>query len=385
MKRSIVVFVQPRVTHYRKRFWELLRERLSNQGVDLRLLVDDPDQATRSKKDLVTLDWAEAVPSRRLRVGSRYLLWQPILRRVRGADLVIVEQASRHLANYALIAWQYWRGPAIAFWGHGADLTGESPSCVGELLKRYVSRRPSWWFAYTAHSARIVRELGYDSARITVVNNSTDTRAITAARSEFVKGDTRHASGKRARTAGAVAAFVGSIYPEKRISFLLEAARLVKSQLPDFSLLVIGAGPDSERLRAQTAMEDWVCWLGPRTGAELVEATSTVKLLLLPGLVGLVAVDSFALGIPIVTTDYPHHAPEVSYLDDGVNAIIVKPWHNVQQYATAVVDLLSDEVTRARLVQACLDDSTRYTVEEMASRVANGVLSAMHRDPVHVT
>ena len=39
--------------------------------------------------------------------------------------------------------------------------------------------------------------------------------------------------------------------------------------------------------------------------------------LLSPGRISLVAVDALVLGLPILTTSWPFHAPEVDYLPDG--------------------------------------------------------------------
>jgi hypothetical protein len=37
----------------------------------------------------------------------------------------------------------------------------------------------------------------------------------------------------------------------------------------------------------------------------------------MPGRVGLVAVDALALGLPVLTTHFPFHAPELEYLVEG--------------------------------------------------------------------
>jgi hypothetical protein len=46
-------------------------------------------------------------------------VWQPVLSATRKADLVIVDQASRLLVNYVLLARQRFGGPSIALWGMG--------------------------------------------------------------------------------------------------------------------------------------------------------------------------------------------------------------------------------------------------------------------------
>ena len=37
----------------------------------------------------------------------------------------------------------------------------------------------------------------------------------------------------------------------------------------------------------------------------------------MPGRIGLVAVDALCLGWPVLTTEWPFHAPEIEYLEEG--------------------------------------------------------------------
>ena len=60
----------------------------------------------------------------------------------------------------------------MALLGHGANLNVERASRLGEWVKRHVSRRAHWWFAYTEGARERVERLGYPPDRITVVQNS---------------------------------------------------------------------------------------------------------------------------------------------------------------------------------------------------------------------
>ncbi len=119
--------------------------------------------------------------------------------------------------------------------------------------------------------------------------------------------------------------------------------------------------------------------VGRATGARLAELAATAELVLAPGAIGLVAVDSFALRTPIVTTNWPFHRPEAEYLVDGVNARITP--NDVQGYADAVRRLLSADDEMEELRRGCAASSLRYTLEEMVSRFAGGVLEALDAPP----
>jgi glycosyltransferase involved in cell wall biosynthesis len=101
------------------------------------------------------------------------------------------------------------------------------------------------------------------------------------------------------------------------------------------------------------------------------------KLLLMPGGVGLVVLDSFALGVPMVTTDTRMHGPEIDYLEDGRNGILIECGESVETYADGVVGLLQDEGCLERLREGALAAAADHTIEKMARNFATGVTNAL--------
>src|SRR5262249_20738395 len=99
------------------------------------------------------------------------------------------------------------------------------------------------------------------------------------------------------------------------------------------------------------------------------------KLLLVPGAVGLVALDSFALGIPLVTTNWPWHGPEFEYLTPGANAVVTGD--HIDDYAREIQHYLSNEEELGMMKAACLAEAPRFSVEKMAQNFANGVCLAL--------
>jgi glycosyltransferase involved in cell wall biosynthesis len=99
----------------------------------------------------------------------------------------------------------------------------------------------------------------------------------------------------------------------------------------------------------------------------------------MPGLVGLVVVDSFALGVPLVTTDYPFHSPEIDYLKDGENGSIVHCGDDAAPYANAVVELLRKPERIAVLKDGAVRSAEQHTIETMATSFADGVMRCLGR------
>jgi hypothetical protein len=97
---------------------------------------------------------------------------------------------------------------------------------------------------------------------------------------------------------------------------------------------------------------------------------AAAEVLLMVGAVGLAAVDSFALGTPLITNMHAAHGPEFGYLRDGHNAVMVDG--DADAHAAAVAELLAHPHRLAQLRHACRADAARYTVESMADRFAAG-------------
>jgi glycosyltransferase involved in cell wall biosynthesis len=377
-RRPVVIVVFRYVHHYRARFYELLREELDARGVELRLIAGQPSAAELAKDDAVTLPWARAIHNRYLTVAGRELVWQPAFGMTRGADMVIVEQASRLLLNYALLLGRETGGPRVAFWGHGHNIQPHLASEPAEAVKRWASRRVDWWFAYNERSVEVVRELGVAPYRITCVQNAVDTTALIEARACMSEDDLAAARARFGVDSGHVAVFAGALYPDKRLDFLIAAADLVRERVPDFELLIVGAGPDAASVRPAATSRPWLHITGPLYDVDKVAAMSLARCLTLPGLVGLAILDGFALGLPLVTTSVPYHSHEVAYLKPGVNGLLSPNPEDLGAYAAAVVSLMEDDTLLDRLRRGCREAAGKYTVEAMAHNFAEGVVQALN-------
>jgi len=367
---SRVVIIQEHLPHYRQRFYELLRAELRARGIGLDLVYSPKNAANLLAGNL---SWATPVSVRK--VGR--FAWQNVHQCVHGADLVIVQQESKYAANYLLELKCCFSSQKFACWGHGKNFQAENASVIGERLKIATSVLCDWWFAYNDLSAKIVEELGFAHDRITSVQNSIDTESISAARQRVSSEQLVALRAQMGIQSENIAVFTGGLYREKRLSFLLEACQFVRNDIKDFELIVIGKGPESDLIKTAAAACPWVHYLGAKSDEEKVPYWMLSKLLLMPGLVGLVVLDSFALGVPMVTTDYPYHSPEISYLQNGVNGVIVSPWSDSRAYANHVAQLMLDQVQVELLARNALEAARFYTVQKMADNFANGVASAL--------
>lgn len=311
-------------------------------------------------------------------------MWQRISSRVAAADVVVVEQALRNLGTYPLLLKQRWArlagtSPRVALWGHGRTYT-KPVSRLETAAKGVVTREASWFFAYTEGGAAHLADRGYPRERITVLHNSVDTLSLTRTRElAETPGTPEHAEAAALRERhrlrrGRTALFLGGLDASKRIPFLLDCVRRVTEILPDFRLVVAGDGTD--RLLVDTAASSpgsAVVPLGHTTGRQAALLGAVSDIMLMPGRVGLCAVDSFALRTPIVTTAWPWHAPEFEYLRNGENAVVTPD--DPASYANAVRALLENPVQLHVLQANCGESAETYSIDAMAARFCEGLLS----------
>ena len=232
-----------------------------------------------------------------------------------------------------------------------------------------------WWFTYTRKSAEIVAATGFPSSRITSVNNSIDTLALTEAKDRISDTELEALRLSRGLTGENIAIYCGGMYPDKKIPFLLTACERIRSRIGNFEVLFIGDGPDSESVQQFAERHQWAHYLGSLTGDDKVAYFKLAKVQLLPGLVGLAVLDSFTLGVPMITTDLPIHRPEFDYIQDGYNGVVTT--FAVDAYSNQAIRLLEDETWHSKLVEGCLQSATRYSVDNMAINFSEGVRLAI--------
>jgi glycosyltransferase involved in cell wall biosynthesis len=369
MKR--VLIIQEHMPAFRVGFYEILREKLAENGIVLDLIYAPNQRNTFLNAEV---DWAIQVPLRWIagRVG-----WQPVLKHCRGKDLVVVQQEIKYLVNPVLQLWSKLGGPKVAYWGHGRNFQSSSTGSIGDRFKACLSKHVDWWFPYNTRSGDVVRAFGFPAGRITEVMNSIDTTLIRKVRGSTSMEDLARLKDELGITSSKVAVYTGGLYKAKRIEFLIEAALFIRQQIPDFHLIVIGDGRDADLVIKAASAHYWIHPVGAKTDTEKVPYWMLAKLLLIPGLVGLVIVDSFALGVPLITTDYPFHSPEIDYLRDGENGLRVNCGDDAGAYANAVVRLLEDGDELARLAENAEADGGRYSFEAMATNFADGVIRCL--------
>jgi len=91
----------------------------------------------------------------------------------------------------------------------------------------------------------------------------------------------------------------------------------------------------------------------------------------MPGLVGLVIIDSFITQLPLFTTDNNIHSPEIAYLVNGVNGIMTA--NTLDDHVNAVAKVLTDDIYLRHLQKGCAVSEEKYTLDNMINHFATGI------------
>ncbi len=366
--RARVLIIYRFLPHYRREFYCRLRETLGRQGVELDLTYG---RSNSEKGDEVTLKWAQFRKNWTLELFGIELVWQPCLLEACKYDLVVVEQANRLLINYLLMVLRRAMGFRLAFWGHGLNLQSRPGSLVNRFKILFLGC-VDWWFAYTEGVKSFLTDHGFPAGKITVVQNSIDLRRF----ERHLEGVTPEELLKLREDWGAsgpIGLFCGGLYREKRLDFLVQCCDQIRARLPEFHMFFIGAGKEQDVVEYACRQRDWMHYLGPLFEEDLAKYFSLGDVLLMPGLVGLVVLDSFAARCPMVTTHYPFHSPEIEYLENGVNGLVVSD----RDYVESVISLLSDETELEHLREGCLKSSQEFSLGAMVDNFSSGILGSL--------
>ncbi|MGY1740236.1 MULTISPECIES: glycosyltransferase family 4 protein [unclassified Blastococcus] len=339
--------------------FEGLNQRLNENGVELLVVTGAPRGAQAERRDAASAHpWQRNVPSWLLPLGKRSLTIRRLPRDLmRRADVLVAEFSIGSLDTWRL-ALDPRRARKLVLWGHvKAYVTQDLP--IARAAKRFLGRRVAALFAYTQSGATFGADLGIDHGKFTVLNNSLR-----------VDRGSRRIVTERAPARQSFL-YLGALDESKRLDVLLDVADRVAARRDDFELVIAGDGEQRSWIATQAAMRPYVRVVGRVDGPQKAALADECVGMLIAGRVGLVVVESFGLGLPLVAPTWHRHAPEFDYLEDRRNAVIVDD--SVEALADAVQKMMDDVGFRQRLVVGCREGAAKYSLEAMVDNFCHGL------------
>jgi phosphatidyl-myo-inositol alpha-mannosyltransferase len=168
-------------------------------------------------------------------------------------------------------------------------------------------------------------------------------------------------------TEGKTVLFVGRHEPRKGLAVLIEAAAHLG---PDVRLWVAGEGPETHRLRAATAGNPRIEWLGLLSEIEKARRMRAAEVFCAPSLhgesFGVVLLEAMAASTPIVASDLPGYR---NVARPGAEALLVPPG-DATALATALEQALAGGPEIDEMVARADRRASHFSMERLAERYA---------------
>lgn len=366
---TLLSIVQPYVPVYRVPFFDALNEVLNREGIELQVLAAEPAGAQAARGDAAgPLPWVRPVDPTFLSVAHRRLQLTSSLSDWRDSDAVIVPLMGT--SPDALIAGLSGRRKRFGLWGHVAPYTAP-PNALDLAVERWLMRRSSRIFAYTPGGANFARAAGIPASKITVVMNTIDTAGVRGDRHDTGLDEPDELFGPESSFGTApYVAYIGGLDSEKRVDTLAEAMQLLHERGSGLKFVIGGSGVARDLLRPaeQRGQAVYLGFVTPAQKARILRGAAAIAN---PGRVGLIAVDSLAAKVPIVSTRSAFHAPEHEYLREGDSWFLSEP--DPMSFADALEKVALAGPRRSEL------DWHAPQLDEMVANFAEGVMQLLER------
>jgi len=244
---------------------------------------------------------------------------------------------------------------------------------VDVAIERWQLRRADGIFAYTSRGASFARDAGAAPEKIVTLNNTIDTDEL---RSEIKALDAQTVQGFQSRfglSPSRTLAYIGGIAESKRIDVLAAVLDRLWQTQPSVKLIVGGQGRCAGLLDRAEARGQ-VVRVGYADAKMKALISATASFIVNPGRVGLLAVDALAMGLPIVTTRWPYHAPEIEYLTEGET--LFTSAEDTDSFAQLVSDLLAGE----RPLPTTMRNSYEVpALSDLVTRFSDGIVAMLSK------
>jgi glycosyltransferase involved in cell wall biosynthesis len=226
---------------------------------------------------------------------------------------------------------------------------------LGGAVERSALRRADAVVVLTDRTAAVLAADGVPVDRVSTIPSGFDPSLFAGDPPDVFRGAGRPRIG-----------YVGRLAPQKCVDRLIEAFGRMRAPA---SLVVVGDGPDRDRVHALAAGHPRVHLTGFVDHTAVPAVLASLDVLVLPSAyeeMGSVLTEAMASGLPVVASDVGG-IPEV--VRDGVTGLLVPPG-DVDALAAALDRLAADPGLRTRLSAGARARAAGYAWPRLAARVA---------------
>jgi glycosyltransferase involved in cell wall biosynthesis len=387
---KVAILHQGFIPHYRVRFFELLNQVSGTQYVVFH-------GAPASNTAWIEAEGPFEFPNRRienreLHLGGWLAIYQPVVREILsgGYDIVVLGHEVKFLSNILLALLCKARGIPVLYWGFGYhvkvgfDSTSESKgwaSWLAARAKNGLTRLADGYLAYTKSGAERLAAIGYPPQRTFVVQNTIDISEQCRIYDTLKDADPqalRETFGLQPDSV--VLVYIGRLLEVKHVDVLIEAVALINRDFDSkaaVEAVIIGSGPKMDALKHLAGENPAIRFLGRIDDDLAARYMKVAAAVVIPGQNGLAINHAFSQGRPIITRRHVLHSPEVEYISDGYNGLIIDG--DFDTFVTTLARFVDSPEWQRRLSEGALLSRDGLRIEHMVQRFDDGVKATVAR------
>jgi glycosyltransferase involved in cell wall biosynthesis len=223
--------------------------------------------------------------------------------------------------------------PSVFTWhevwdGYWYEYMGKA-GFFGKIVEKAVSKISEKNIAVSDWTKKRLESLGVLKDNITEIPNGIDLKKISEIKHEGGPTSANSLNSPDFKEKNYDVIFAGRLIKEKNVNFLLKAIALLKTDFPDIRCCIVGDGPEKATLLGlanELAISGNVEFAGFQEYDTLICKIKASKVLVLPSSregFGMVVIEAFACGVPVVTVTERYNAAQ-GLVDDGVDGFVVK-------------------------------------------------------------
>lgn len=291
---------------------------------------------------------------------AHHFLWQKGILKLgisREFDVIVYLGNIYYISTWISAILARLTGKRVLMWSHGF-LRNERG--FKDWLRKRFYKLAHGMLLYHNRGREIMIQKGFDPQSLYVVYNSLDYDTQRKVRTDIKIEEQRSCREKLFKVSNLpILYFIGRLTPQKRLSMIIEAAKLLKSQNIECNILFVGDGPEKENLEKQASLSGLagnLCLFGAcYDEKEIALMTSVSDVCVAPGEIGLTCMHSLAYGLPVVTHNNPDfQMPEYEAIKPGLNGAFFEK-DSVLSLAETIRNWLSKNSDREAVARQCYE------------------------------
>ena len=245
------------------------------------------------------------------------------------------------------------------------EYLGNRQGFFGRVIEKVVSKLSPNNIAVSDWTKKRLEVLGVPGNTIAVISNGVDLKKISEIEPEGGFASSEY-NNKRYDLI-----FAGRLIKEKNVDILIRAVTLLKPDFPEIKCCIVGDGPEGPALKElakKLKVSENLELAGFQEYNALIRKIKASKVLVLPSSregFGMVVIEAFASGVPVVTVTEKYNAAQ-SLVDNGKTGFVVEL--EDRELADSLKKLIENESFYKKASKMSLSEAAKYNWDEIVEK-----------------